>query len=168
MRRAKALDDFGQPRAWDEEKAGNQHRNGKSEHAEAEARDLADDRAGRLQQGRSEPLHRGFKIAGGEAPGGMDPFADHGPIPHRLGRPRHGHRPVPEVSDQVQRGFGEVDRDSPERGDNDHKAQQRDQGRRQPTATTEKLPQCCKGRIERHGEDDGPDDHDAKGREQRE
>ena len=98
----------------------------------------------------------------------MDLFADHGPIPHRLGRPRHGHRLVLEVGDQLQRGFGDVDRDGPERGDDDHEAQQRDQGRRQPAAATEKVPQRREGRIERHGEDDGPDDHDGKGREQRE
>ena len=43
----------------------------------------------------------------------MDPFADHGPLPHRLGRPGHGHRLVLEVGDQLQRGFGDVDRDAP-------------------------------------------------------
>ena len=50
-----ALHAFCQSGARPEEKSRDQHRNGESEHAEADAGDLAEDRACRLQQGWPEP-----------------------------------------------------------------------------------------------------------------
>ena len=166
-RLANDLDDLAQPRPRDEEQSGDKHRHRKPEHAEADPGDLADNRAGRLQQRRPEPLHRRLEVDRGEGPGRMDLLADHRPLPDRLRRPRHRHRLVLEVGDQLQRRICDVDRDGPERDDDDREAQQRDQGSRQPAAAPEQPPQCRKGRIERHCEDDGPDDHDEERGEQR-
>ena len=118
----KGLDNLRQPRAWNEEKACDQHRHGKPEHTEADTRDFADDRAGGLQEWRSEPLHRRFEIAGGEAPRRVDLLADHRPIPHRLRRPRHCDRLVLEVGNQLQGCVCNVDGQRPQRGDDDYEA----------------------------------------------